>query len=103
MSLSRPVGCEKVSVTTGLPEEGVEIIASSPGSASMALDSSIPFSNGLVAWIPYAVMLDTVLEARELPGVISNLDASVADVDASSSTGFVAWLVPVWLVTVLEA
>ena len=68
-----------------VPEEGVEIIVSSS------------------PWIPYAVMLDTVLKARELPGVISNLDASVADVDASSSTGFVAWLVSVWLVTVLEA
>ena len=55
-------------------------------------------------------MLDTVLEAREFPTGISNLDASVADVDAegvvvpiSSSTGFVAWLAPVWLVIVLEA
>ena len=77
----------------------------------MALDSSISSSNGLVTWIPYAVLLDTVLEAREFPGVIWNLDASVADVEASaeegvetmvssssifvSSTCFVAWLVSV--------
>jgi len=56
-----------------------------PGLGEERIESIIAASDGLVGW-HLTIGLDAVLQAKELPAGVADLDASLADVDAKSLT-----------------